>query len=73
MKPNNASRRHWCMDNGASEHFTCNREALHDYVPDVTPMYVKVANQEKVARAGVGSMTVCTNINGVVHRTGEGL
>jgi len=61
-----STKANWYMDSGASEHFACARETLHDYIPDTEPVYVKVANKQKVLRVGVGSLKVVTNVNGVV-------
>jgi hypothetical protein len=56
----------WYTDGGASHHFTPVRSFLHDYVPDdpLHPVMVRVATDQLVPRAGVGSLRVKTNIEG---------
>jgi gag-polypeptide of LTR copia-type len=55
----------WILDGGATHHMTPMKDTLFDYVPDVTPMYVKVAINQWAKRAGVGSIRVHTKVNGV--------
>ena len=58
----------WILDGGATHHMTPLRFILFDYVEDVSPVFVKVANNKWAKRAGVGSIRVHTNINGVPMR-----
>ncbi len=61
------SKMKWFMDSGASHHFTCVRSYLHNYVPDSSPVHVRVADKHVIKRDGVGEIHVRTKINGIKH------
>jgi transposase InsO family protein len=55
----------WYTDSGATHHFTPIRAYLFNYVSDVKPVFVKVANNQFAKRSGVGSLLVKTVVEGV--------
>jgi transposase InsO family protein len=57
----------WFLDSGATNHFACERDMLHDFVPDhpMRPVYVRTADKTLVKRVGVGNIRVKTCICGI--------
>jgi len=54
----------WILDGGASHHMTPLRSVLFNYKPDDNRIWIEVANNQFVPRAGVGSLRVETTIDG---------
>ena len=54
--------RFWCFTS-----FYTLKNILFNYVPDKFPVYIRVANKQMVIRAGVGSIRVRTEVNGIKH------
>jgi hypothetical protein len=60
-------REEWFMDSGATNHFCCERDMLHAFVPDdpMHPVYVRIADKTLIKRSGVGNICSRTCIDGV--------
>jgi hypothetical protein len=60
-------REEWFMDSGATNHFCCERDMLHAFVPDdpMHPVYVRIADKTLIKRSGVGNIRSRTCIDGL--------
>jgi transposase InsO family protein len=60
-------REEWYMDSGATNHFCCERDMLHSFVPDdpMRPVYVRIADKTLIKRSGVGNIRSRTCIDGL--------
>jgi hypothetical protein len=60
-------REEWYMDSGATNHFCCERDMLHSFVPDnpMSPVNVCIANKTLIKRSGVGNIRSRMCIDGL--------
>jgi hypothetical protein len=58
----------WITDSGATHHMTPVKSYLFNYRPDVNPCFVQIADDKLIRRAGVGSIRVITEVNGITYK-----